>query len=72
MMPFGQFNSVVISVSQNYPLTKVITYQLRGKSSVSQKCDTGGFFLKRFKKVLDKQVKIGQAALKAFFEEAYR
>ena len=28
MMPFGQFNSVVISVSQNYPLTKVITYQI--------------------------------------------
>ena len=28
MMPFGQFNAVVISVSQNCPLTKVITYQL--------------------------------------------
>ena len=27
MMPFGQFNSVLISVSENYPLTKVITYQ---------------------------------------------
>lgn len=27
MMPFGQFNAVVISVSQNCPLTKVITYQ---------------------------------------------
>ena len=27
-MPFGQFNAVVISVSQNCPLTKVITYQL--------------------------------------------
>lgn len=28
MMPFGQFNAVVISVSQNCPLTKAITYQL--------------------------------------------
>ena len=27
-MPFGQFNAVVISVSPNCPLTKVITYQL--------------------------------------------
>ena len=30
MMPFGQFNSVLISVSENYPLTKVITYQFAG------------------------------------------
>ena len=33
MMPFGQLNSVVISVSQNYPLTKVITYQRFIKNS---------------------------------------
>jgi len=32
----------------------------------------GAFFLQFSEKVLDKYVKIGQAALKAFFEEAYR
>ena len=35
-MPFGQFNAVVISVSQNCPLTKVITYQLQEKLPVQR------------------------------------